>query len=420
MKKISYIILISVILIISNMKPILAIDISLINREEDRIIFLSTGMSDSIILQSNGKFALVDGAEDSDNPTGRPELESGGYEQHVLNSLRAIRANKLEFIIGTHAHSDHIGGIDSVINSLDVKRLYTKKYSEDKLSDNELLWDNKEVYNQMINAAKDNNTDIVYVDENSENEFKLGDFTIEIVNFENSELDIIGENENSLGVKITIGDKKVFLGGDISNIDGDEDRLADTIGEVDLLKVGHHGLDGSSTYNYIQAIRPKISIVTGFKEYLSDTVRYNLESVNSQIYVTGDKKNIIARFTKSGIDITADAEQKLRSNGWHNEDGNWYYYIDNERQIGWIEDRNNKYYLNNNGERVTGWNFIEDNKIGNWYYFNEDGKMETGWICDGDWYYLNEEGKMVTGEHYLEWNSEYNWYKFNMEGKLIN
>ncbi len=82
------------------------------NKNEDRIHFLSTGSSDAILLESSGSFALIDCAEDSDNPRGFEELEYKGYEKQVLEYLKANAADengivKLDFILGTHSHSPY-------------------------------------------------------------------------------------------------------------------------------------------------------------------------------------------------------------------------------------------------------------------------------------------------------------------------
>lgn len=86
----------------------------------DAIHFLNTGHSDCIILESCGRFAMVDAGEDSDYPADMPWLKYKGYEDVVCNYLLKNCANAggkvtLDFVVGTHAHSDHIGGFDTVI-----------------------------------------------------------------------------------------------------------------------------------------------------------------------------------------------------------------------------------------------------------------------------------------------------------------
>ena len=106
----------------------------------DRIHFLNTGSSDAILIESNGRFALVDAGEDSDYPADRPNLIYTGYEQVVLQYLKDHAADgngkvTLDFVLATHAHSDHMGGFDTVISDPDitVKRAYLKPYRPDNI-----------------------------------------------------------------------------------------------------------------------------------------------------------------------------------------------------------------------------------------------------------------------------------------------
>ena len=137
---------------------------------EDRIHMLDV-KGDAILIESNGKFVLVDGGEDSDNPRNFPELTvAHRYEEDVVNYLKKVAGDKngkvtLEFIIGTHAHSDHLGGLDTVVNHPDitVKKIYLKEYKEEMIVDYEREeWDNKEVYEQLLTAAKNNNVPVIH------------------------------------------------------------------------------------------------------------------------------------------------------------------------------------------------------------------------------------------------------------------
>ena len=229
----------------------------------DRIYFLNTGGADAILIESEGKFALVDGAEDSDNPRGFPELVYDGTEDYVVDAIRKIAGDKngkavLEFVLGTHSHSDHIGGLDTVIldENITVKAAYIKEYDESKIKAYEIeKWDNKEVYEQMISACEKKGVPVIH--EISEEPFTFGNFTMKFCNTaETQSTEPIGENENAIGLLIEKNNMRAFLAADINNLDGDEDRLAKELGKINLLKVGHHGYDNSTTSDYIQALSP--------------------------------------------------------------------------------------------------------------------------------------------------------------------
>ena len=81
-------------------------------------------------------------------------------------------------------------------------------------------------------------------------------------------------------------------------------------------------------------------------------------------------------------------------NGWVFEGEKWYYYKDDVKVTGWLEDGGASYYLDETGAMVTGW--LKDGE--NWYYLNASGVKVTGWLQDGgNWFYLNETGMMHTG-----------------------
>lgn len=135
----------------------------------DAIHFMSTGTSDAILLETDGKFALVDSGEDSDNPRGFEDLELDGFEDKVLDYLKKTAGDEngnvvLEFVVGTHAHSDHIGGFDTIISDpqVTVKKAYLNVYDQSQITDFEVEeWDNQEVYDQMVNALKSKNVPII-------------------------------------------------------------------------------------------------------------------------------------------------------------------------------------------------------------------------------------------------------------------
>lgn len=291
-----------------NREKLTVADKSELTDNDDRIHFMKTGSSDAILIESNGHFALVDCAEDEDNPRNFPELVYKGYEQEVLAYLKANAMADdgkvhLDFVLGTHAHSDHIGGFDTIIMDDDIviDKAYLKEYDESKINTHEVeAWDNKEVYEQMVNALNSKNIPIIAnIDEPS---FKLGNLDITLFNTEyDNSGELVGENDNSFGVLVEKNGTRVFLAGDIDNKSGDEDKIASELGEVDILKVGHHSYSESTSSGWLKTLKPKVCVVTNDYESTDKrTLRKITRLTKAPILVTGSENGVIVELGDNG------------------------------------------------------------------------------------------------------------------------
>ena len=274
----------------------------------DAIHFLPTESADAILLQSDGHFALVDAAEDSDNPRGFAELAYRGYENEVLAYLKQYAAGAdgkvhLDFILGTHAHSDHLGGFDTVIadDSVMIDRAYLKRYDESRIRTSEVeKWDNREVYEQTVTALQAKHIPILADIEKTD--FMLGNMHITLYNTEYDTVHTdIGENDNSIGMRVAVYGSSAFLAADIDNKTGDEDRLAPQIGKVDILKVGHHSYAGSTTENWLKTLMPKVCIVTNREASVDTRTLDRITRIcRCPILITGKERGVITVFNRDG------------------------------------------------------------------------------------------------------------------------
>lgn len=140
-----------------------------------------------------------------------------------------------------------------------------------------------------------------------------------------------------------------------------------------------------------------------------------IAKVNSKGKVTAlkaGKVTITATATDgSGVKVKCTITVTKPKNGFVKKDGKKYYYKNDKKQKGWIENKGCWYYANSSGEVVTGW--LCDG--GCWYYMDADGAMTTGWIYDGAWYYMNSSGTMATGWVY----DGANWYYMDSAGLMV-
>lgn len=273
---------------------------------DDRIHFLNTANSDSILIESNGMFALIDAGEGNNNP--RRKTEYKGYEQEVADYIKKVCRNengqaRLDFILATHFHYDHIGSFERIINDgeIIIGKAYFKKFNPEIAKDYEVeRWKIGETYDEIIAALTAKNVPVI--SNLPDEEFVFGDFTLLFYNTETpSELSGKGENASSVGVKIRKGGKTAFLAADITSSTGLEELLAPQIGDVDLLKIGHHGYYGSSSRDFLRVLSPEIAVVTNQLGKVYPNVKWNLTmSAKVPFYATYDNNGLIATFTDGG------------------------------------------------------------------------------------------------------------------------
>ncbi len=280
---------------------------------DDRIHFLNTANSDAIIIESNGRFAMIDAGEGNNNP--RRKTEYKGYEAEVVEYIKKVCKNAdgevyLDFILGTHCHYDHIGCYHAVISDTEIGigKAYFKEFNPEIAKDYEVeRWKIGEIYNQiMVDLAI---RQIEVISDLPKDEFAFGDFVLQFYNTVTpDELAGEGENASSVGVKVTKGNKTAFLAADITKSCGLEQLLGEKIGDVDLLKIGHHGYFGSSSKEFLGLLKPEIAIVTNQLGKVYPNVKWNLTmSAKVPFYATYDCNGIIASFTDSGeIILTND------------------------------------------------------------------------------------------------------------------
>ncbi|EKS17316.1 MBL fold metallo-hydrolase [Streptococcus sp. F0441] len=390
----------------------------------NRIHFINTKAksgSDAILLESNGHYALIDMGEDYDFPDGSDPRYPSRWgismrnnqvlEDRLIRHLDQIGVKKLDFILGTHVHSDHIGGADEILNRYQVGKFYLKKYSDDRITSHWGLWDNLFNYDNALRAAQRRGVTLIQNISDEDSHLKLGDMDIQLYNYKN-EYDADGnlkrvrdDNSNSIVSVVTVAGKRIYLGGDLDNAEGAEDKLGPVIGKVDMMKWNHHyDATISNTINFLENLSPKMVIQTTGGDINVASTREYLQKKNIQVLHAASQTQDATVFDISdkGFANVSNTfpDIPVVDEKWYQEDGYWKYRLtDGEMAIGWREIGGATYFFNGKGQMQAGrWLHLNDdwgeNAKGNDYYLNQNGKMQTGgWFkLDDSWYYIQSNG----------------------------
>ncbi len=189
------------------------------------------------------------------------------------------------------------------------------------------------------------------------------------------------------------------------------------------------GIIGAAAFVMLASYTVKAEeIVDQDEEVISDTVGI-VEDEGTSFIETEDTEETVEtpeRVEKPDAEAVEDNTEDLNSQVKEEE---------NTIEKGWVSENGSKYYLDEKGERCTGWllqdegwYYLDAEKDGamfdagwkyinsRWYYFNDNGVMKTGWLYYGEhWYYLSSYGDMSVDEwDYI--NSK--WYYFYDSGVM--
>ena len=449
MKKIRKQLLFSVLLLslaATNARPVKAETIQA--NSGNRIHYINTkggGGSDAIVLESNGHFALIDMGEDYDFPDGsnpRYPIRVGTSRQNELvledrlfRHLSHLGVKKFDFILGTHVHSDHIGAADEVLKRYPVGKLYLKKYTDERITSQWRLWDNLFNYDNAIKTAKEKGVPLIQDIKKEDSRFKFGDMDIQLYNYKNEYgpdgklKRVYDDNSNSLVAVVTVAGKKIYLGGDLDNAEGAEDKIGPEIGKVDMMKWNHHyEATISNTLPFLDSLSPSMVVHTSSNDANLASTREYLKQKNIQVVHASSqtKDATVFNISEKGFTDVSDTFPNIPTvtEKWYKEDGFWKYRLsDDQMAIGWHRlDDGDYYFFNGKGQMQAGrWLHMKDSREkleGNWYYLNSNGKMQTqGWFKHDDaWYYISSTGARlydqlapIGGQKYL----------FDKDGKML-
>jgi competence protein ComEC len=203
------------------------------NKDLLLVHYIDVGQADSILIQVNGKNMLIDAGNRGDG-------------DKVVSYLKAHGVESLDYVVATHPHEDHIGGMSEVIKKIPIENFYApRKTAATK------------TFEDMINALDGKKITAAMAGV----ELNLGaDAKAEFIAPNSEKYEDI--NNYSSALKLTYGSNKFLFMGDAEKLSEDEIIKNNIDLSADVLKVGHHGSSTSSSKDFLDKVSPKIAVIS--------------------------------------------------------------------------------------------------------------------------------------------------------------
>lgn len=229
-----------------------------------RVYCLDVGQGDSILVVNNRQTMLIDASTNEMGST-------------VVQYLKDLGITKIDYLVGTHPHEDHIGGLDNVIKNFEIGKIFMPKRSA-----------NTKTFEDVLDAVAEKNLKIS--SPSIGDTFDVGYATCEIMSIKNDAEDT---NESSIVIQMDFDGVKYLFTGDAEH--SVENSRA--WNEIDVLKVGHHGSKSSTTKTFLDQTKPKVALISVGQDntygHPTEEVLKRLNNIGAKVYRTDEDESIL-------------------------------------------------------------------------------------------------------------------------------
>ena len=201
------------------------------NTDVVKVEYIDVGQADAILIENNKKYMLIDAGNNEDGDL-------------LVNYFKDKNITDFEYVVGTHPHEDHIGGMDNIIKNFNIKNYYMPD-----------CYTTTKTFEELLDALEEKNLSFETPDIDSE--FRLGDALFKVLYTGTDKRDL---NNTSIVLRMTYKDVSFMFTGDATNTT--EKKILAKDLQSDVLKVGHHGSQYSTSDEFLDKVNPKYAIIS--------------------------------------------------------------------------------------------------------------------------------------------------------------
>ena len=286
-KSIGYLIVLFIVIIcyffFNDSYAVLEKEVSSLDNPYIEVHFLDVGQGDSIFIEiNNSKTMLIDASTSS-------------YGNFIIDYINSLGYDRIDYLIATHPHADHIGSMQDIVLEYDIGDIYMPKVST-----------NTKTYENLLTAIDDKNLTI-----------KKAYKGVKIIDEDELDVSILSptkdeyDNLNNYSAVLKLTYKNVsylFMGDSEEEV---EENISDDV-KADVIKIAHHGSNSSSSLEFLKKVSPTYAVISVGEDnsynHPHKEVLDRLEEIGSTVYRTDLDGNII--ISTDGNKIMIDKEKK--------------------------------------------------------------------------------------------------------------